>query len=180
MPRNKRPRRPAHVEYRGVRARATRPPNQTGLWSWAVQRQVEGRRHTRGLGRLTRDGAADALRALVETGWPIEAAPAPRSAPTVRELVNLYLEHQAQRVEAGQIRARTLEVNVYAARRLGDLLDAELGELDGAAVLAWMARVTFAPGTLRNSLVLLGGCSPCASTTTAGRQRGRPRRSGRR
>ena len=155
MRRPKKPRRPAPVEYRAIRARAARGPR-AGLWYWTVQHQREGTRHTAGLGWLTRAGAEDALSALVRSGWPDVAEVEPRVAPTVRALLELYLEHQEARVAAGQIAAGTLLTNTWSAKALGELLDADLATIDGASILSWIGRAGLAPGTLRNALGVLG------------------------
>lgn len=117
----KTPKKPAPFSVGEVRCNAVRPPDASSpLWYWRAMRSIGGgRRKTVWTGRATRAEAQRAV-ALAFAQGDAERPPEPDEVEivTLKHLLAYYVGAMAERVEAGDLKPRSLDVYRVQARQV--------------------------------------------------------------
>ena len=153
--------RPKPIHADPLTARVARGPRPDGRWYWRADRAVRGGdRETIWCGWGTVEEIQRRLGASVASGETHRPAPAPRtsSAPTVRDLLEVWCGGQQQRAD---LSPQSVACYLVAARRLvaDELGDVVLTDVRRGAVEGYrdrQLRQRRAPATVRLDLTILG------------------------
>lgn len=109
------PTRPSPVKCAHVRLSVVRGPNADGRWYWRARVSSGGERSTPWSGWATVEEAEIQAGALAQ---PSAAPPPDPTVRTLRDLMEVWMGHQEQRLADGAVRANTVDGYRVAARSL--------------------------------------------------------------